>query len=34
MLKGMDVKFLVAFEDHKVMAVALVVPEKEILAMG
>ena len=34
MLQGMDGKFLMAFEDDKIMPVALVVTEKQILAMG
>ena len=33
MLEGMDGKFLMAFKDDKIMSVALVVAEKEVLAM-
>jgi hypothetical protein len=33
MLKGVDVKHLVTFEDHQIMAVSLVIAEEQVLAM-
>jgi hypothetical protein len=34
MLEGMDLHFLMTFEDHEIVAVSLMITEEKVLAMG